>query len=218
MKDVIQEAYIKIVTQDEQLDEGMIKNAIATASLAVAVAGGINALKHTAPDETSRTAQGIATQVGKSSKDFNLPRDHLLNTVKSKFNIDDDKASKIVDTAIKYSHPVFPQAHHILSIVGIESSFNEKAKSKLKFDPAVGLMQIRPKTWGIDPKEMTSIEGQIKHGAHILNHYHTKTGGIDSAVKAYNIGLTNFNRGKQQDAAHRYVTKFKKELSRYSQN
>lgn len=216
MKDSIQEAYFQIITQEEQLEEGAIRNTLAAAGLAVSVAAGINALKQDAP-QTSNEMSGKITKAA-ASKDFNLPRDHLLKTVTSKFNVDSEKASKIVDTAIKYSHPVFPQAHHILSIVGIESSFNDKAKSKLKFDPAVGLMQIRPKTWGIDPKELSGIEGQIKHGAHILNHYYTKTGSTDSAVKAYNIGLTNFNRGKQQDAAHRYVTKFKTELSRYSQN
>jgi hypothetical protein len=207
MKDAIQDAYADIITQE--LEEGIIRNTLAAAAIVGAAATGIHMMDNS-PTPTPVKLQQAA------KKDFNLPHEHLLKTVTDKFNIDHDKANHIVELAKKYSHPVFPQAHHILAIAGIESSFNDKAKSKLKFDPAVGLMQTRPKVWGINPKELSTAEGQIKHGAHILNHYYEKTGSVESAVASYNIGLTNHLRGKQHSAAHRYITKFKSELSRYA--
>ena len=84
MKDSIQEAYFQIITQEEQLEEGAIRNTLAAAGLAVSVAAGINALKQDAP-QTSNEMSGKITKAA-ASKDFNLPRDHLLKTVTSKFN------------------------------------------------------------------------------------------------------------------------------------
>lgn len=214
MKDSIQEAYLHIVSQD-QLDEGIIRNAIASAAIAGAAISGYNALKSDDVAQTQRSVVGKLEQSAK--KDFNIPHDRLVSTITSKFKIDSDKANHIAQIAAKYSHPKFPQAHHILAIAGIESSFNENAKSKLKRDPAVGLMQMRPKVWGVDKSELSTIEGQIKHGAHILHQYYKKTGSIEGAVKAYNIGISNYNRGKQLDAAHRYVSKFNDEVKRYHQ-
>ena len=208
MKDSITEAYNQIVTQD--LEEGKIANAIGSLAVAGALVAGIHSTITSPGPDATKQVQGKVSN-------YNLSKDHLLSTIKTKFkHVDDEKASHIVDMAMKYSHPVFPKAHDILAISGIESSFNEKAKSKLKRDPAVGLMQVRPAVWGIDRKEFSTIEGQIKHGAHILRHYYEKTGSRESAIKAYNVGLTNFNKGKQQDAASRYLDKFKSEVSRYS--
>lgn len=213
MTDNIIKAYNVVLATPEKLDEGIIKNALVAATTASAIVGGALLMKQEPKQEPTT---GIASSIHDIKEKFNLPKEHLLSTVKSKFKISDDKAEQIVNTAIKHSDPVFPKAHHILAISGIESSFNENAKSKLKSDPAIGLMQIRPRIWNIDRKELSTIDGQIKHGAHILKTYHQKTGSIEHAIKSYNVGITNFLRGKKKDSANRYHDKFKSELDRYT--
>lgn len=234
MQDHIQEAYKKIVSQE--LEEGTFKNVLAATAIAGAALG-ISKINDHSDDSTNTSSQHQTQRIEQSDntshsilsksvkqsleasakKKLNLSHEHLTSTIVSKFKVNPEKAAKIASVAMKYSKDTFPQAHHILAIAGIESSFDENAKSALKHDPAVGLMQMRPKVWGVDKKELSTIEGQIKHGAHVLHQYYTKTGSVEGAVKAYNIGLTNYNSGKQHDAAHRYATKFTKEVSRYSQ-
>lgn len=207
MRDTIQEAYKDILTQE--LEEGKLKNMAIAVGAAGAIAAGT---MYSHINQRDKVSPEIIQAIQKPAK---KTPDELKQTILSKFSVADDKVDEIVNAAIKHSHPVFPQAHHLLALAGIESSFNEKAVSQLKHDPAVGLLQTRPKVWNIHPKELSTIDGQIKHGAHILQTYHTKTGDIDKAIQAYNVGITNFNRGKMQDAARRYLTKFKSEVSRY---
>jgi hypothetical protein len=237
----IEEAYLQIV--EKELEENLLRNTLAAATLAGAAIGAYHNIQST-PDASSNInkvtksvtgkvqsiQQALPTQLGTkklttqqdASKSSNqeeplkdLSRDELLSNVVDRFKIHPKKAAKIVDAAIRHQKPEFPRAHHILAIIGIESSFNDRAKSKLKFDPAVGLMQIRPKIWNINKKELSTIDGQIKHGAQILHTYFKKTGDDESAIKSYNIGLTNFNKGIQKDAAHRYISKFNRELDSY---
>lgn len=208
MRDTIREAYKDIVTQE--LEEGKLKNIAIAVGAAGAIAAGT---MYSHVNQRDKVSPDLIQAIQKPAK---KTPDELKRTILSKFNVADDKVDEIVNAAIKHSHPVFPQAHHLLALAGIESSFNDKAVSKLRYDPAVGLTQIRPKVWNIHPKELSTIDGQIKHGAHILQMYHTKTGDPDSAVQAYNVGITNFNRGKMRDASNRYLAKFKNELSRYS--
>lgn len=208
MRDTIQEAYLDIVTQE--LEEGKLKNMAIAVGAAGAIAAGT---MYSHINQRDKVSPGIIQAIQKPARQ---DPEYLKKTILDKFKkVDPDKVDEIVNAAIKHSHPVFPQAHHLLALAGIESSFNEKAVSQLKHDPAVGLLQTRPKVWNIHPKELSTIDGQIKHGAHILQTYHTKTGDIDKAIQAYNVGITNFNRGKMQDAARRYLAKFKSELSRY---
>ena len=112
--------------------------------------------------------------------------------------------------AFKYEDETFPRAEHILAVVGIESSYNPASVSRLRHDPARGLMQVRPGVWNIDPSELQNIEGQIKHGAEILRLYHQKLKDEDDAVQAYNIGFTNFRRGQTNP---RYLNKFQNEVN-----
>lgn len=222
----IEEAYLQIV--EKELEENILRNTLAAAAVAGTLATGYHIMKNdpVATVYSKQITQSISGTVKPQEepadaeeervKDF--PRDHLLKTVTDKFNINPKKAEKIVDAALRHQKPEFPRAHHILAIAGIESSFNERAKSKLKYDPAVGLMQIRPKIWKINKKDLSTIDGQIKHGAQILHSYFQKTGDEESAIKAYNIGLTNFNRGIQHDAAHRYLKKFNSEIDRYHED
>lgn len=228
----IEEAYLQIV--EKELEENLLRNTLAAAAMAGTLATGVTGYHTTKNDpvanvyskQITRSVSGVVQpqQIQpeqdeddeERTKDF--PREHLLKTVTDKFNINPKKAEKIVDAALRHQKPEFPRAHHILAIAGIESSFNERAKSKLRYDPAVGLMQIRPRVWNINKKDLSTIDGQIKHGAQILHSYFQKTGDEESAVKAYNIGLTNFNRGIQHDAAHRYLKKFNDEIDRYEED
>lgn len=199
----ITEAYQKI--KQEQLEEGRIANAIGAAAIAGGALFGVHQINKSNETPVQKS------QVESPKEDPQKKK--LLDTVLSKFkHVDPEKASHIVDMAIKYSKPVFPTAHHLLALVGNESSFNDRAKSSVG---AVGLLQVRPNIWNISPHELSTVEGQMKHGSHILSLYHDKLGDIDSAVKSYNVGITNFRRGRQREAANRYLDKFKKETSRY---
>lgn len=206
MKDSVQEGYKSIVTQE--LHEGKLKDA----ALAIGAAAAVASTSLLAPTDIPKHQLIINTVLNKAHQESSK----FANKILDRFKVEPDKAHEIVKAAIKYSDPVFPQTHHLIALAGIESSFNDKAVSQLKFDPAIGLTQIRPKVWNINPTELSTVDGQIKHAAHILKTYHQKTGSIESAIKSYNVGITNFRNGKKQEAAHRYLTKFNTELKNYT--
>lgn len=189
----IEEAYLQIVEQ--QLDENLFKKVAATAAIAGAtlIANPLHKGEAPAP-----------------SKTFNP--EHSVQNIVDRYKVPREKAQHIVGLAQKYAKHPFPQAHHILGTIGVESSFNEKAKSNLKFDPAVGLMQVRPKVTGTSPVELKHIEGQIKHGSSLLHSLYQKTQNEDKAIQAYNIGLTSYNKGKR---ALNYLDKTKKETQHH---
>lgn len=178
------------------LGEGFVKNTLIGAAMASASLMHGNTAK--IQDEPPKVA-------------FNAQ--HSIDNIVKRYKIDPVKAKHIVDTAIKYQKYPFPMAHHILGTIGVESSFNENAKSKLKHDAAIGLMQIRPKSTGIHPKEVSDIEGQIKHGSYMLHDLYKRTGGDEEkAIQAYNIGMTSYNKGKRALA---YLEKTKKETQEH---
>jgi len=93
------------------------------------------------------------------------------------------------------------------------SSFKPHAKSKLANDPATGLMQVRPKTLGLDSQRMEQdVEYQIKSGSDLLKDYYKRLGNSDDALHAYNVGLTNFNTKKRLNP--RYAVKVKAEKNK----
>lgn len=208
----LEEAYQQILTQE--LEENKLTQAVAGAVVAGSMLAGIHhVLKPLAQQETP-TQRAVTGEV--QTDPHSEHREHLFNTALGKFkNADPDKVRKIVDLAIKHSDPVFPKAHHLMALIGVESSFNEKAKSQLKVDPAVGLTQIRPGVWNIPHHELSTMEGQIKHGANILKKYHQKLGTPEATFGAYNIGITNQRKGRGKEAADRYVGKITSELKRY---
>ncbi len=130
-----------------------------------------------------------------------------------KYKINPEVALEISKLAIKHEKADFPKAPDILSVIGIESSFNPEAKSKLKHDPALGLMQVRPGIWKLDKKELHSIENQISSGTEILNSYYVKLKDKTKALHAFNMGLTDFNKGKTNP---NYIDKFQKERTLYA--
>ena len=197
----IEEAYILVVEQT--LEENILKRTLAASAL---VGASLMPMNSTTKYPVELNTQSIKAQ--KSTFDPQHSIKHLVDTYK----LAPEKAKHIVDLAIKYGKPTFPKPQNLLGTIGVESSFNENAKSGLKYDPAQGLMQIRPKVTGIHASELTDAEGQIKHGAELLHQLYTKTGDIDKSIQAYNIGLTSYNRGNR---ALGYLEKTKKETDKH---
>ncbi len=186
---------------EQQLEEIRLRDAIAAGTIAAAALMPVNKTEPVKP-------ASCVTQVQKQTTE------QVAAQIAKRYKIDVKQATKIVRLAKKYEHKTFPKAEDILSIIGIESSFDHTAKSGLKKDPARGLTQIRPRVWKIKPAELTGdIEKQIKLGAEILADYHDKLKSVDDAVHAYNVGITNFRKGKHNLA---YVEKFKRERKYYT--
>jgi len=138
-----------------------------------------------------------------------LERERLSRQIAQRYRVGMDLATQVVDLAFKYEDSVFPKAKDILAIVGIESSYNPESRSRLPRDPALGLMQVRPKVWNIDPKNLQSMDAQIRIGADILKQYNDQLEDTDDAIQAYNVGLTRFRRGR---TSQRYLRKYQAEI------
>lgn len=134
----------------------------------------------------------------------------LANSIAKAYNIDPEDALEIVQLAHKYEKQSFPKARDILAIIGVESSFDPDAVSGLRRDPAVGLMQVRPKVWGMNAEDLQgNVEKQIATGSDILHLYYKKLHHRDAAVAAYNVGMSEFRSGNTADG---YVSKFQNVL------
>ena len=117
-----------------------------------------------------------------------------------------------IEYAGVYAKPDFPKQQDLLAVIAVESSFNPKAKSQLKSDPAIGLTQIRPKAWGykLYKVDLATIENQIKYGSEILTHNYKRVNDKSLALHAYNLGLTSILKGKRSKT---YVVKYERELN-----
>lgn len=142
-------------------------------------------------------------------------RAKIASNLAKTYRVDKEMVEKIVDHAHDHQSKDFPKAEHILAIVGIESSFNPDSKSSLRYDPAVGLMQVRPHIWNLHPEDLSTIESQIKVGAAILRKYYKKTGSAEDAVQAYNLGITSFRRGRRNES---YLAKYQRFLDKHFKN
>jgi hypothetical protein len=131
------------------------------------------------------------------------------------YNVSEVLVKDVLHYVDKHADKVFPRREDILAIIGIESSWNPKARSNLKYDPALGLTQIRPKTWSSlisHPDELNVVENQIRYAAKILKYQYRLTKDKDAAIIAYNAGYGNWLNGNY---GFDYLLKFKEELSRY---
>lgn len=196
---------------DEKLRDVIAAGLIAAGSLSPQV------IKDSPPPTSSISAQKSST-TQKSSTILKKQQamkeiEVMAAAIQKRYKIDKAKAQEIVNLAKKYEKPTFPKAVDILSVIGVESSFKANSVSNLKKDPAVGLMQVRPKTWGLDKSQLATPEDQIKVGADILHKYYSKLGSGDKALHAYNIGITNFKRGTGLNP--KYVDKVNAEQDRY---
>lgn len=198
----------------EQLNEISAKQIIAAGALAAAALG---LYTHSPSEKISPEHSGKVDYTTREAVKLEAEIDKLTALVTSKYKIKKDEAKAIVLLAKKYEKPVFPKAKDILAIIGIESSFNSTAVSSLKKDPAVGLMQVRPGVWGIAASSLRNdVNKQIEFGSDILHKYFNKLKDKSDAVRAYNIGLTNFRNGKQEDAQMRYLDKYNSEVKHFN--
>lgn len=187
----------------EQLDEKMADVA-AAALIGAAALFPSKMIDHLPPKPSGEQMAQWKAHVAKKEATV------ITTAIKSKYKgIGVDDIAKIFALAKKYEKPVFPKAADILAIVGIESSYKKEATSNLKTDPAKGVMQVRPKTWGITAKDLATLEQQIKFGSSVLGKYYDNLKDEDKAVHAYNVGITNFKRGTGLNPS--YVDKFHKE-------
>lgn len=134
--------------------------------------------------------------------------------ISKRFKVSNQLTAQVVKYTHKYERDTFPKAEDLIAIIGVESSFKPKAVSALAKDPAIGLTQIRPAVWRnkYTRVSLEEPENQVKYGAEILSHYFDVLGSRESAVQAYNVGITAFKRGKKNP---RYVAKYKRELAQY---
>lgn len=185
------------------LEEGLAQRAIAAAALVIGTLYPSQGQTPTLPPEA--IAQ-LGAQRGANTEQ--LAAD-VVNIISTKYKVKPELVEQIVEIAKKYEHPDFPRAKDILAVISVESSFNPNAVSKLKRDPARGLMQVRPMTWKLPKESLATIDGQIKHGAQILRQYYVKLGDKEAALHAYNVGLTNHYRAEAnpKKGNPRYVPK-----------
>lgn len=196
----------------QQLEEGKIANALGAVSIGAAMVFG----GHHLMNNQQHTPMENSTRIHPIKQSYDDEVHDLASKITSKYkHVDYKTATKYAQLAKKHEKEEFPKAKDILAVAGIESSFNPNAKSGLKVDKARGLLQVRPKVWGLDAKkDLATPDQQIKHGADILHSYHQKLGDVDASLHSYNIGLTNFKRGTNLNP--KYVEKFKKERELYN--
>ncbi len=99
----------------------------------------------------------------------------------------------------------------IIGVISVESEFQTDVRSH---KGAVGATQVVPSAW---KKSLGyNIQDPIQNiyaGAYILNNYKTTCGDWDCALKAYNVGITNYLAGKAKPAQAKYLKKVKIELA-----
>jgi soluble lytic murein transglycosylase-like protein len=197
-----------ILQTEQQLDEITLKQAVAAGMI------GLSAMspKHSA--DAPPPARVATSQAMMPAAIHQKDTDALLTaTIVSRYNVAPNLAKQIVQVADKYQHDVFPTKEDILAVIGVESSFRPHARSGLRRDPALGLMQVRPRVWKVPPKKLLDVEQNIKHGSAILRKYYDRLQDKDAAFQAYNVGITAFRRG---EVNQQYVSKVNAELERFA--
>ena len=175
----------EILVSSVNLQEGKFANAVAVG--AMGAASMMN--PHTLSSKLPPPAPIVYPQKPKINPEYVKTAKFIANT----YNVKEAFALKVVELAHKYAKPTFPTAKDILAIAAIESSFDPKAVSGLRYDPAVGLLQVRPRIWGLNKEKLENdITEQIKTGAEILHLYYKKLHSKEAAVAAYNVGLGDF--------------------------
>lgn len=205
----------ELLSTSQQLDEINLKHAMAAGVAGAALMSPLKGHEQNPPQQQVQRQTPSVDYSHLLSTPIKQPdaiQLKMAQVVTQKYSIDDEFAKEVVELAHKYEKPTFPKAKDILAIIGVESSFNPDAKSGLRRDPAVGLMQVRPRVWNMNPNELYDIENSIKAGSEILHFYFKKLHDRDSAVAAYNVGLSEFRSGNNAEG---YVSKYQHELMLY---
>jgi soluble lytic murein transglycosylase-like protein len=205
--------YELILTEEQQLiREFNLKHAVAAAGIGAALMGNPNKTQ-IEPTQQIQQRPAPAVVLPAPKPQASPEEQKMAQMIATKYSVEPDDALEIVRLAHKYAKPNFPKAKDLLAIIGIESSFDPEAVSGLRRDPAVGLTQVRPKVWGIDPESLKDPETAIKTSSDILHLYYRKLKDRQSAVAAYNVGMSEFRNGNNAEG---YVSKFTHELKQYT--
>lgn len=200
------------ILHEDQLTELNLKHALAGAVLGAAVgAGAVGAAHHQAPTHK------VVKQSQPQQEEFRVKKLTKLVLDKYHHNIKPQEAEKVVKLVIKHEKPTF-SAEGLLALIGIESSFDKNAKSKLKADPAIGLTQIRPKLNGLNPTDIQgNVENKIKVTAVKMDHLVKRLGNEQDALHAYNVGIKNVLHPDREGAKlnPEYFKRWKSEINRY---
>lgn len=206
--------YHLFLNEEEQIVlEFKLKHAVVAAGIGAALMGHP---KQTTQEPTVQTQSKPTAQVviPAPKPQVNPAQMKMAQQIAEKYKIDPEDALEIVQLAYKYEKQSFPKAKDILAIIGVESSFDPDSVSGLRRDPAVGLMQVRPKVWGMNAEELQgNVEKQIATGSDILHLYYKKLRQRDAAVAAYNVGMSEFRAGNNAEG---YVSKYMHELKSYA--
>jgi soluble lytic murein transglycosylase-like protein len=195
----IQEAYLQVIAED-QVEEGLIKNAIGATLIAGAALGA-----YKASQDAPRPQKVISGTVQKFEP-RPMNQDEATQKLVSHWNVHPNTAHQITQAAWKYGNTEHVTPHVLLGLMATESSFKFDARSKLKRDAAVGLMQVRPKMHGLKPTDFSTIDSQVKHGSELLKKFHTRMGNLKDGLTAYNNGVTATLRNRD-NVNHDYAPK-----------
>lgn len=130
-----------------------------------------------------------------------------IEKIKGKYQVplSKDYIKAIASASVEYDIP-----HEIIiAVIAVESSFIVDAKSG---SGAVGPMQVVPRFWKEVELDPNDLHQNILLGSQILRTYKDKCGGWACAFKSYNVGITNYRRGKEVPAQKRYINKIVTEL------
>lgn len=205
---------------EKQLNEINLRKAGANTALALAAfnAGVTNPIYNHGDErpKSAKTQKDVVNRRSSGSVQYQkneINPQETAQQISRRYKIPPELASNIVALAKKHEKPDFPRADDLLSLIGMESSFNPDAVSTSKKDKALGLTQIRPIMWNQDPKKLKSdIEHQIKTSSDILAKYNQKLQNPYDSIMAYHLGLTGFLRG---DDNPDYLKRFQYEKQFY---
>lgn len=215
------------VLPKEQLDEKSLKHALAAGILGTSVLTPSASIESPTPPPVQQVQQQpdieeLVVYGRQLDPEFDfepqiepptlIRRTELARNIAQRYRVSSDLTQQVVDLAFRYEDQEFPKAEDILAIIGVESSFDPQSVSRLRRDPARGLMQVRPGVWNIDPDELDDVEAQIKYGVEILKRYYQKLDSREDTLQAYNVGLTRFRRGGRNPG---YVAKYQRALNRH---
>lgn len=157
--------------------------------------------------EVTKVVTVVYTQIDPITVSKNDIRRQMLDVYKMEPSRADWWAHHIAYAADAHSVPT----NILISVISVESEFQLDVTSTAG---AIGPAQVIPSTW----KKALGyrIEDPIQNiyaGAYILSNYKNTCGNWDCAIKAYNVGITNYLAGKQKSAQTRYSGKVKIELA-----
>jgi len=108
------------------------------------------------------------------------------------YRANDRNVYRVAKAAYKWGKVYGVSAYLIMSVAHRESNFNPLAVSPVG---AVGIMQIMPDVWDLNPYKLREIDYNVQHGARILKHYLDQHGGNVSKSLFHYWGGNNDRHG-----------------------